>query len=187
MRTDKDDMYNLIAQYNGDMRKALNMLQLWLLSGGGDSQKNRAIKQPDTGSKKTPLPVDENSCSQDALRRNSQSEDMLAKGSVDDKDDDDDDFVSIKPLTLRRKPILFDEDSNSVPTPVSLEKTSDEKADENTTEGEKLPVVHTSVASHLQGYSKGQFENVMEILKRLTQVCSCVLINTNSLWQSRCH
>ena len=93
-------------------------------------------------------------------------------------DNDDDDFVMLKPRTNRQRLLLEDDNSNSVDTfaqmfqPKQPELALNNKEDEN---AKLYPVVHGLGISPLLGMTVGQGDSLQDLLVRNMKVCKlCV-------------
>ncbi|XP_061196703.1 ATPase family AAA domain-containing protein 5-like [Saccostrea echinata] len=157
VRMDWDEIVNLVSIFNSDIRRVLLTLQFWLNSGGGRKVK-RSIKEkepetPQQGLPRVPV-IDENSCSQDAFVgfRSGTGTDLNLLGN-----DEDDDFVSIKPVACKRKQVICDDEGSNLTPPVH---------DKVLMDAQKCPAMNVSCLESMLGLP---IKNEMGILGFLTK------------------
>lgn len=160
IRMDWNEIVNLVSLFNSDIRRVLLTLQLWVNSGGGQKVR-RSIKERETSQEiVTNLAViDENSCSQDVLALSKRA---TRAGVHTINDDDDDDFVSIKPITCKRQQLISDDESSNL-APPSGEKVL--------MEAQKCPAVNVSCLESILGLPIRNENGVLGFLNKTLQVC----------------
>ncbi|XP_062603770.1 ATPase family AAA domain-containing protein 5-like [Saccostrea cucullata] len=141
-RMDWDEIVNLVSIFNCDLRRVLLTLQFWLSSGGGHKIK-RSIKDIEPEKPQQALPIapviEENSCSQDAFVALRSEKGTGLNQLVDDEDDD---FVSIKPVACKKKQVICDDEGSNLTPPV---------ADRVLMDAQKCPAVNTSCLESMLG------------------------------------
>ncbi|KAL3875830.1 hypothetical protein ACJMK2_033742 [Sinanodonta woodiana] len=145
LRTDFEDLL-LAVQFNScDIRRCMLGLQFWVESGGGIHQCNRPFRVSDQPRPTILLQVSNES--QDTLMEDSQTREEAGVTS----DLDDDDFVIAKPVRIRSRRLIDEDQSNTLDGVAAFdkliaEKTSSEsqQAQSKAEEEEKdLPKVHS--------------------------------------------
>ncbi|XP_052071004.1 ATPase family AAA domain-containing protein 5-like isoform X2 [Mytilus californianus] len=156
IRTNSEEIMTLVKVLSGDIRRCLLALQYWIESGGGTLQAVQKIISP---VKLKPLPLSEDTCSQEAIKPSSISGDSKSRF------DDDDDFVVIKPVVNKRKrPLISDDESSSSAQTFPLPKESTVKP-----EAALQSSVHLSCLNSSLGLSLGGSEGIMNLLKQLVK------------------
>lgn len=149
----------LVKVLKGDIRRLLLALQYWVDSGGGTVQENQKVISP---VKLKPLPICEDSCSRDVSKTMFSNINDTFKSKIDD--DDEDDFISLKPAVSKRKRQIIsdDESSNSAqPFLTAIEKS---------VKYESLQAkIHLSCLNSSLGLSVGESKGVINLLKQLVK------------------
>ncbi|XP_069124963.1 ATPase family AAA domain-containing protein 5-like [Argopecten irradians] len=164
VRTDFFDMYNLVSLCCGDIRRCILSLQYWVISGGGVKGIRRSIHRTVKQTPQTDKSAEENVAN---TKNNSLHKQVSSIG-----DEDDDDFVCLKPVCQKRRFISDDEESNSMP-PVPLRYNQDlvnEGSKDMDMEKDRLPLVHLGHATSLEGLTLKDHGNILSLLKLMVQV-----------------
>lgn len=156
---DWDEIVNLVSIFNCDIRRVLLTLQLWVNSGGGQKVR-RSIKERETSQEIVTnfAVIDENSCSQDVL---AVSKRATRTGVSTINDDDDDDFVSIKPIACKRQHLISDDESSNLAPPTGEKVLM---------EAQKCPAVNRSCLESLLGLPIKNENGVLGFLNNTLQV-----------------
>ncbi|XP_041364172.1 ATPase family AAA domain-containing protein 5-like [Gigantopelta aegis] len=137
LRSDYHDIVGLVRFYDGDIRRCMLALQLWVDSGGDRNSEERPIST----SVKT---VKQDTTLSDIALGDSQDTQEESPVHLTGFDEDESEFDTVKRSSKgNRSRIIYDDDANCNPFPVAL--TASEKS------GEDLPKVHRVKVERLLG------------------------------------
>lgn len=165
-------MYSLVSLCCGDIRRCLHSLQYWVLSGGGINSVKRSIH----GALNVPTQTESSAGLPDNGKsvetRISIKESPIKQAPVIPDDEDDDDFVCLKPVCQKRSGRLIsdDESSNSMP-PVPLTNSLDlVGGGTSDAEQDKLPLVQLGHTGSLQGLQLHGHNTIMSLVQKMLEV-----------------
>ena len=168
LRVDPVTLSELIQVFKCDVRRCLLSLQFISESGGGLAQTFRSVAKSKDVETKQIVPVLEETI------ESSQDSQHSAQGSQNPTfgDDDDDDFVMLKPRISRQRRLIDEENSNSVePFAQVFNQKSTERVSADTEEDSKLyPCVHRLGLDLLVGLTLGHVETLHETFLRNMKV-----------------
>lgn len=163
----------LVQLFKCDVRKILLSIQFVAESGGAMTKTLSSVAKPSTVETNQVVPVVE-----ETIESSQDSQESTKSGyNPTFGDNDDDDFVMLKPRTNRQRRLIEDDNSNSVDAFAQMlgqKETELVPAFKQDEDVKIYPVVHRLGVSSLVGRILGQQENMHDIFLRNMKVSTLI-------------